>query len=156
MRSKIARFISIAALVIVISGGIYYANLRGLFTPKPSCYEQSQAYLNEFTPLFSNWSQSAQNIQQLTKDQLERDEFAMEGIRAQIGALTPPKCAEKAHQYFVAYMDDTLNGYNAFISGATEATVKTYLDNAAQSFTQYHTEVLNIYPELSASSTPTP
>ncbi len=146
----------IVILVVLLSAGIYYANLKGLFTPQPSCYAQSQDYLNAFMPLFSQWNEITQNIHNLRKTDIEVMEYSMEGVRAQIAALTPPKCAQQAQQLFVSYVDETLAGYNAVISGDTQVTYMTHLDNAAELFDQYHKLVLDLYPELSASPTPTP
>jgi hypothetical protein len=153
-RYKVGLIGGIVALVAIISGGIYLARQNGLFGP--SCYEQSQAYLNDFIPLFSQWNEAIQQIQGLNKTEIEQVEFWLEGVSAQIGALTPPKCAQEAHTLFMSYTDDTLNGYNAFISNQPEGTVKSYIEDAANHYNQYHTVVLKIFPELSVSSTPTP
>jgi hypothetical protein len=154
MKYRVGLILGVVGLVAIISGGIYLARLNGLFGP--SCYVQSQAYLTDFTPLFSQWNEANQNVQSLNKNDLEIAEFSMESIREQIGALTPPRCARKAQTLILSYMDNTLDGYNAFISSEPEGTVKSYIEEAANHYAQYHTEVLKIYPELSETSTPTP
>jgi len=155
-RYKIGFIAGMIGLVALLTAGLYIANLRGWFSPRPSCYAQSQAYLDEFMPLFSQWTQASQNIHNLTKSDIELIEFSMESLRNQISALTPPKCAVKVHQLFMSYMDNMLNGYNAVISGDTEVTVKTYIDTAADFYNQYRSQVLELYPELSISPTSTP
>src|SRR5512136_1503687 len=59
---RLALVISIVAFLAISSGGVYIAYRAGLFVPKPTCYDQSQAYLNEFMPLFSQWNQVNQQI----------------------------------------------------------------------------------------------
>ncbi len=154
IRFRIGLIAGIIAFIAIIGGGIYLALLNGLFGP--SCYEQSQSYLTDFTPLFSQWNESVQTIQGLNKNEIELAQFSLEGIRDQVSKLTPPRCAQQAHTLILSYMDDTLNGYNAFISAAPEGTVKSYFEDAANHYDQYHTIVLKIYPELSKPPTPTP
>jgi hypothetical protein len=144
------------ALVLLLSGAFYLANQKGWFARRPSCFEQSQAYLTEFMPLFSQWTETNQNIHNLTKKDIELMEISMETIRDQISSLTPPECAMKVHQSFLAYIDSTLNGYNALISGDSADSVKTYIDAAAVYYDQYRTQVLELYPDLSTSPTLTP
>ncbi len=151
---RIGLVAGIIAFVAIIGGGIYLALLNGLFGP--SCYEQSQAYLTDFTPLFSQWNESVQNMQGLNKSEIEREQFSLEGIRSQVSNLTPPRCAREAQALILSYMDDTLNGYNAFISAAPEGMVKSYFEDAANHYSQYHTLVLKIFPELSEPATSTP
>jgi hypothetical protein len=151
---KIGLIGGIVALIVIVSGGIYLARQNGLFGP--SCYEQSQTYLNNFAPLFSQWNETIQKIRGLNKNEIELAELSLEGISDQIRALTPPKCAQQAQALFMSYVDDTLNGYNAFISNQPEGTVKSYIEEAANHYDQYHTLVLKLYPELSVTSTPSP
>lgn len=149
-------FISVVALLIIIPGGIYTANRMGLFAPKPSCYDQSQAYLSQFMPLFSQWTATDQKIHELNKKELEVSVIALEAIRQQIIELTPPSCAQVVQRIFTSYMDETLNGYNAFISGEPGKTVQGYIDQASEYYTVYRSSVLELYPELSISPTPSP
>jgi hypothetical protein len=153
---QIGLSLAVLALAAIITGGILFAQQNGIFAARQSCYEQSQAYLNAFTPLFSQWADTNQQIQGLSIDEIELAEISMEGIRDQIGALTPPKCAADAHALFMSYMDNTITGYNAFISKQPAATVQSYIDQASRDYENYHTLTLQIYPELSATSTPTP
>ncbi len=153
---RVGLIAGIIGLVVLLSGGIYFASRNGLFAPKASCYEQSQAYLNEFMPLFSQWMETNQNINNLRKADVEVMEYSMETIRDQVSALTPPQCALKVHQFFMAYMDSTLDGYNALISGDTGVTVKKYIDTAANYYDQYRAQVLELYPELSSVPIATP
>ncbi len=154
MRYRIGFIAGIIAFVAIIGGGIYLALLNGLVGP--SCYQQSQSYLTDFTPLFGQWNESVQKIQGLNKSEIELAQFSLEGIRDQVSKLTPPRCARQANTLILAYMDDTLNGYNAFISAAPEGTVKSYFEEAANHYNQYRSLVLKIFPELSEPPTPTP
>jgi hypothetical protein len=148
--------LAVFALAAIITGGIFIAQQNGLFAPKSSCYALSQTYLSAFMPLFSQWNEANQLMQAQDKKGIEMNEFSMEGLRDQISALTPPKCAQEAHSLFLSYMNNTINGYNAFISEQPAATVKSYIDQASQDYENYRTITLQIYPELSASSTPSP
>jgi zinc-ribbon domain len=153
---RLGLVISIVAFLAISFGGVYIAYRAGLFAPKPTCYDQSQAYLNEFMPLFSQWNQVNQQIHGLNKSEIELSEYSMEGISSQISSLTPPQCAKNAHVLFVSYMDGTLNGYNAFLSGEPEPTYKSYLDKAADDYAAYRSAIIKIFPELSIAPTPTP
>ncbi len=145
---------AILALGLVISGSIFTINRLGLFAPKASCFDQSQAYLNQFMPLFSQWTATDQNNRTLNKQELELSLITLEGIRQQIVELNPPTCAQTVHKIFASYMDETLNGYNAFVSGAPQDTVKSYIEKASEYYTVYRSSVLELYPELSVSPTP--
>jgi len=154
IKNRIGLIIAIVFVGLAIVGGVFTANRMGLFAQKPTCYEQSQAYLNQFAPLFSQWNETSQKTSNLNKDQLELSVIALESVRQQIIELSPPQCAQEVHALFATYMDETLNGYNAFISGEPGDKVKSYIESASQAYTQYRALVLKLYPELSASPTP--
>ena len=154
LKLRIGLITGIILVVAIIGGGISLALLNGLFGH--SCYEQSQAYLTDFTPLFGQWNESIQKIQGLNKREIELVEISLEATRDQVSQLTPPRCAQHAHTLILSYMDDTLNGYNAFISAAPEGTVKSYFEDAANHYSQYRTLILKTFPELSEPATSTP
>ncbi len=153
---KIGLFSGLAALIIIISGGGFIAYRMGFLPPRASCYQQSQVYLNGLTPLFTQWLNANQSIHELDKNEIELSKYALEVVRDEIAALSPPKCALKAHELLMSYMNETLDGYNAFLAGEPGSAAKNHIEQAAQDYNQYHTLVLELYPELSATSTPYP
>jgi hypothetical protein len=155
-RYQIGLAIGVLSLVLIIAGGVIIANRAGLFAPRQSCYAQSQDYLTQFAPLFSQWNDAYQKTVGLNKNEIELALFSLEGIRDHISMLTPPNCAKTAHQLFLSYMDETLNGYNAFISQSPGATVQAHIEKASTYYGEYRGLVLQLYPELSSTSTPYP
>ena len=155
-RFQVGLVISILSIVLIITVGIIIANRAGLFAPRLSCYTQSQDYLGKFAPLFSQWNDAYQKTVGLNKNEIELALFSLEGIRDHVSMLTPPNCAKTAHQLFLSYMDETLNGYNAFISQSPGATVQGYIEKASTYYGEHRAMVLQLYPELSSTSTPYP
>lgn len=129
-RYRLGFLSAIVVLIIIIFAGIYSANRFGFFAPRSTCFDQSSDYLNQLTPLYSQWTSTVQTIPELNKDQFERSVILLEGTCQQIIELTPPKCAMEAHKLLSSYMDETLNGYNAFISGEPADIAKSYIDGA--------------------------
>ena len=87
------------------------------------------------------WDDAVKLAGQTTRITIAPQIASLQGIRRTVQQQNWPSCAQPVQQSFIAYMDEMINGYLAFMGNAPEAEYQGHFDKAHQLLSTFREEM---------------
>lgn len=115
----------------------------------PSCAEQSKEGLSQLQGIAREWDDAYKLASQTPRASLSGQIAALQTIKRKAQDLALPDCASLAKTALVDSMDNSINGFIAFLGQKPESEVQALFKKANESMQAFGNAVINI------SATPT-
>jgi hypothetical protein len=122
-------------------------------TPTPTCLEHSVSYGKQIKAIAQEWDDANTLASQTPRAALAQQIANLQAIRRKAQDLTPLDCTKAAHFALTNAMDETIQGYLAFLGQKPDDEVNRHFNNAKGFMTSYSTEILKL---AAPAATPTP
>jgi hypothetical protein len=103
-------------------------------TPTPTaiptaepCAIQAAPFLAEVDPILAAWADTVTLADHTGRASLAPVISQLQALRRDVSQLEPPDCAASAHALLVTSMDETINGYLAFMAQESDREVSTHI-----------------------------
>lgn len=144
----------IAIAAVLLSGGL---GVRILPTPTvtsiptaASCYEQSLDYVTEVDAILQTWDDAMSVAGSTPRISLPSVIADLQEIKRTASEITPPTCAQTAHETLIRYMEYAVEAYLSFLAQDPDATVTTKFKYASTE----RDDFINLYLLIRATPTP--
>lgn len=130
----------LAVLAITLSLTVSACEGGGMFgpTPTPECTgEDVQAFLDELGPILGRWDDRAELAGNTGRMNLSPIVSDLQDIKQAVQELDAPWCAEEAQEKAVAYMDQYIDGYLAFMAEESDTTLNEKFERADELLTDF-------------------
>lgn len=145
------RWLAIAAavLVVVVLAGAGYAVMQsGMGTgisaasqptliPTPSCVQESVAFVAQVEPLAREWDDANKLADSTPRASLPGQIDKLQAIRRRVQDMQAPDCAFPTRKHLIDAMDNTINGYIAFLGQKPDTAVTVYFTQAGRDMDDY-------------------
>jgi hypothetical protein len=115
----------------------------------PPCAVQAAPYVADVERLSVVWDQAARSADAIPANELPGQLNQVTAARDAVQALTPPACAQEAHQALVGFMNERIQVYLALQAGDLEAA-KAHAATSQQHYDHFGT----LLRPLQATATP--
>lgn len=138
--------IIIAALAIVaFNNPTVKEYTEYMFVPTEQvCARKSTAYVTEVKKILPRWDDANSLAGSTSRIALSPAIASLQSIRGDVAGLAYPVCADEAHSYLVAYMDETIDGYLYFMSDKTDSEIEQKFSQADNFLTVFLKEFSEI------------
>lgn len=106
-----------------------------------SCATQSRSFLGQIEPLARQWDDANAVAKSAARIALAGPVTNLQALRRQAQDIQAPQCAFLAKQRLIDAMDNTINGYIAFMGQKPESEVSQYFDQADHSMRDFSKEL---------------
>ena len=131
--------VGLLAVVVLVGCGGSPAALAP--TNVPSCKEQAAVLVSQIQPLAREWDDANTLASSTPRSSLSAQIDKLQAMRRKAQDLEAPQCAFLVRQRLIDAMDNTINGYLAFLSQKPESEVNKYFDQAKQSMDGFGKEI---------------
>lgn len=113
-------------------------------TPGPCEVEAVQAASVAFRDIITQWQDAYKIANSTARISLSAPVSAMQSLRRQATNITVPPCLDNAKRNLTDSMDETINGFLAFMAQKHESVVSSHFDNAQAQLEQFTTKLQTV------------
>ena len=130
-------------------------SLEATTTAANTCREAAVSYGKEMDPIYQEWDDQLKLTEQTGRGQLAPQIQSLQAIKRKADAVTVPECAKVAHGHIVIGMNDTIDGFLAFMSQQPQTEVSAKIKSGSNHFNQYRLELDKATVAPTAAPVPT-
>lgn len=109
--------------------------------PAPTCRQQASAFINQIEPLAREWDDANAVTKSAARIALAAPVAKLQSLRRETENIQAPQCAFLVKQRLIDAMDNTINGYLAFMAQKPDNQVSQYFDQANRSMNDFSKEL---------------
>lgn len=106
-----------------------------------ACRRLAVDYQAQMQPIFDEWQDQTKLAGQTSRTNLPPQISTLQTIKRKADAITLPQCAEKAHASLISSMNNTIDGFLAFMAEESDTKVQQLFANALADTETYHAEL---------------
>jgi hypothetical protein len=138
--------IGLLAVIAVSQPGNFLTRLAA--TPTSAlCRDQAADYLLLIDDTLTEWDDAARIANNTARGSLSPAIADLQAIRRKLNQTTVPACVTLAHQYLIQFMDETIDGFIAFLTDKPDSTITRLFNNADRNFNLFTDELTRIRSE---------